>query len=55
MYLLAELCFNLSQLAEKSIPITSSKDTLKKTTPQLKLQPKKKKSFKQKNQRKKNN
>jgi hypothetical protein len=44
LYLLAELCFNLSQLVERSSS-NLSKETPKKTSPQLKSQPKKKKTF----------
>ena len=48
LYLLAELCFNLSQLVERSSSNLSKetpKKTPKKTSPQLKSQSKKKKTF----------
>ena len=44
LYLLAELCFNLSQLVERSSS-NLPKETPKKTSLQLKTQPKKKKTF----------
>lgn len=44
LYLLAELCFNLSQLVERSSS-NLPKETPKKTSPQLKSQSKKKKTF----------